>query len=222
MSAMQIKVDAKLFNAVRQVQSTEETRYYLQGVFVQPHPDKGALLVATDGHRMLVGHDADGVCKKAAICSVGKEAFTHKTREPEVADKIEIDDGGIAALGTFRSIKSVFVDGTYPDWSHVLLPVLKLAKERFHGKPVFAPAGFNGEYIAALPKVAAIMGGDKGTRAVKLIAFSEADPALILFPNFPQIFGVMMPMRTPPMDAALPAFMKEVLEPSRKTKRKAA
>ena len=66
------------------------------------------------------------------------------------------------------------------------------------------------------------MGGDKGTRAVKLIAFSEADPALILFPNFPQIFGVMMPMRTPPMDAALPAFMKEVLEPSRKTKRKAA
>jgi hypothetical protein len=38
----------------------EETRYYLQGFHAEPAPGGGALLVATDGHRMAIYHDAHG------------------------------------------------------------------------------------------------------------------------------------------------------------------
>lgn len=218
---MQIRVDAKLFNACRQVQSTEETRYYLNGVYVQPHPEKGALLVATDGHRMMVAHDQGGVCKKEAICAIDKEAFSRKAERPEVVTQIEIDGEGIASVGTtYRSVKSVFIEGTYPDWSRVLRPVLELAKKRFYGKPVFDAAAFNGRYLAHLPKIAAILGDGIDTRPVKLVTFNEHDPALVLYPNFPNVFGVLMPMRAASMEPALPAFMKEVLEPSRKTAKK--
>jgi hypothetical protein len=218
---MQIKVDAKLFRAVRLVQSAEETRYYLCGVYVQPHPEKGALLVATDGHRMLA-HDAEGVCKKAAICAIDGEAFTRKVATPEVADKIEIDTDGIAAVGTYRSVKSVFIDGTYPDWSRVLLPVLKLAKNRFYGKPVLGAAAYNAKYISHLEKVVRVLNPEGGYRSVKPITFNDSDPGLVLFPDNPNIFGVLMPMRAMAMEPAFPAFMKEVLEPSRKTKKRAA
>ena len=62
-----IDVNAMLFKAARECQSSEETRYYLGGVYVQPHPERGALLVATDGHRLIAIHDETGICEKPAI-----------------------------------------------------------------------------------------------------------------------------------------------------------
>lgn len=223
MAKVSIKVDARLFAAVAQVQSTEETRYYLIGVYVCPHPLKGALMVATDGHRMMVAHDPDGECSKPAICSLPKEALSLKFKEPTVALKIEIDLDGIATLATFRSDKSVFVDGTYPDWVAVLRPTLELARRRFHGKEVNAPASFNGDYLGSFGKIAKILVSQKTSVAVRVVSFTESDPALILFPREPHAFGVLMPMRAAVEGNALPLFMKEVLEPPtlRKSKRKA-
>ena len=57
---MTIRVNADLFKLVHAAISKEETRYYLNGVFIEPHPVGGAVLVATDGHRMLVAHDEKG------------------------------------------------------------------------------------------------------------------------------------------------------------------
>ena len=47
--------------------STEGTRYYLNGVYVEPAAGGGVVLVATDGHRLCVFHDAEGFIDTPSI-----------------------------------------------------------------------------------------------------------------------------------------------------------
>ena len=60
-------LDADLFMRVRRAIGTEEIRYYLTGVHVEPAPGGGALMVATDGRVMLVARDPNGVAPASAI-----------------------------------------------------------------------------------------------------------------------------------------------------------
>lgn len=214
---MQIKMDAALYRAVAAFQSKEEIRYYLCGVYVQEHPDGGAVLVATDGHRMLVARDASGICKRPAIVAIDAKAIARQTG----ADlKIEIDDSGAATCGDYKSPKSVFIDGTYPDWPHVCRPIVELAKKRFYGKPQFAPASFNSRLVASFRRVPDILDGGERAPSMQLISFSPHDPALVLYPDKPHVFGVLMPMRTGEVDPAVPAFMRSILEPKKKPAKK--
>lgn len=59
-TAFECVVSADLFKRAMAAISKEETRYYLNGVFVQACDHGGALLVATDGRRMLVLRDPNG------------------------------------------------------------------------------------------------------------------------------------------------------------------
>lgn len=213
-----------MFAAVAMAQSTEETRYYLNGVYVCPHPTKGAMLVATDGHRMMVAHDELGSVQKPAICGMPKGAIALKFNQPTVQPSVEVDTDGIATVATYRSERSVYIDGTYPDWAAVIRPVLELGKKRFYGKEIYAPASFNGDYLAAFGKIAKVLRDCKDSVAVRVITFNEHDPALILFPYVTNAFGILMPMRASVPGNAIPGFMKDVLEPprARAAKRKAA
>jgi hypothetical protein len=46
--------------------STEETRYYLNGIFIQPHEDGGIVLTATDGHLLVTIRDSFGYAEGPA------------------------------------------------------------------------------------------------------------------------------------------------------------
>lgn len=59
-------VSADLFRRAMAAVSKEETRYYLNGVFVEPCAEGGVLLVATDGHCLLVFHDEHGVARNGS------------------------------------------------------------------------------------------------------------------------------------------------------------
>lgn len=54
-------VRAEALLAIEPFVSTEETRYYLKGVYIHPHPVQGAVLVATNGHIMAILHDPAGI-----------------------------------------------------------------------------------------------------------------------------------------------------------------
>lgn len=60
-------LDADLFIRVRRAVGAEETRYYLTGVYVEPAPGGGTLMVATDGRVMLVARDPLGIAPAPAI-----------------------------------------------------------------------------------------------------------------------------------------------------------
>ena len=53
-------IKASYLRACAPFQSTENTRNYLCGVQLERHPKGGALVVATDGHVMLICHDKTG------------------------------------------------------------------------------------------------------------------------------------------------------------------
>jgi hypothetical protein len=56
-------------------QSHEETRYYLNGVFIERCDNSGVNLVSMDGHRLGVFHDDAGFTETRCIVSVPKAAL---------------------------------------------------------------------------------------------------------------------------------------------------
>lgn len=210
-----IDVDMNYFRAAAECQSTEETRYYLNGVYVTPHPEKGAMLTATDGHRLICLHDESGKCSAAKIVKVDPKAIDVKSYNalrkamPEAPPRLVIEDDGIVTVGTYRSLKSCFVDGTYPDWPLVVKPVLARVKE---GK--FAPASYNNRYVAAFGRIATMLSSDNNPGAsIRIISFTEAEPSLVRFGSIDHAFGILMPMRAASSNE-IPVWMKPILEPA--------
>jgi hypothetical protein len=202
-----IDVNAILFHAANICRSTEDIRYYLNGVYVQPHPNGGVLLVATDGHRLVCIHDETGSCSEASIVLVDPRGFAGvkvDRKKPEIP-RLKLDAEGHVVVGTYRSIDSAIIDGAFPDYTRVLSPIVAALK-----LGTYAPASFNHEYLVSFGRISALI--CDGKRAIRLIATDESSPALILFEGAPHAFGVLMPMRTS-LQNGIPAFMRPVLDP---------
>ncbi len=60
-TAFRCIVSADLFRRAALCAANGGTRYYLNGVHVEPSPEGGALLVATNGHSLVCIRDPDGV-----------------------------------------------------------------------------------------------------------------------------------------------------------------
>lgn len=65
-------VNADLFRRAMAAVSHEETRYYLQGVFVQPCPTGGAMMTSTNGHWLINIHDPRGICEGDGIVTLNR------------------------------------------------------------------------------------------------------------------------------------------------------
>jgi hypothetical protein len=203
-----IDVNAILFRAANECVSDEDTRYYLQGVYVQPHPDKGVLLTATDGHRLVCIHDESGSCDKAAIIIVEDRAFAGvkiDKKKPDEIPRLKLDADGHVVVGTYRGVESAIIDGTYPDYPRVLTPIVAALK-----KGAYVPASYKHEYLVSFGRIVSLI--TSGSHAIRLISTGEADASLILFEGAAHAFGILMPMRTNCQNG-MPAFMRPVLEP---------
>lgn len=66
MKRIVLNIPAVLFLQASGFVSTDETRYYLDGVYVEPVA-KGCRLVATDGHRLGAFHAPGGFAGDARI-----------------------------------------------------------------------------------------------------------------------------------------------------------
>lgn len=188
-------VDAKLFEIASRFVSTEEYRYYLQGVFIEPCEAGGVALVATDGHRMFVAYDETGVsagayivqaskdvlraCKKSASLWTGHEGGGQPTEMATVGD----DEGSATISGTVS-----FLDGTFPDWRRVI------PTEKGSG---FAPV--NARYLADFAKAAQDMAKARGERRCFPINVSgslNAAPCVVSFGQNIPAFGLLMPLHS--------------------------
>ena len=65
-------VNADLFWRANLARSDEATRYYLNGVYVAPHEEGGAIIVGTNGHWLVAVHDPRGIVEGTAIVSLNK------------------------------------------------------------------------------------------------------------------------------------------------------
>lgn len=217
-----IKVDANLFRLVYTAVSTEETRYYLNGVHIEPHSDGGAILVSTDGQRMIVAHDPDGECSESVIVRlpqfVRAQCKTPRFFGGSRILEINPTDTGSATLKeitpgrkeedepkieTLLTAYGVIIDGTFPDWRRVIP-----SKPDAAAKAGFI--GFNDRYLKdwgafSVDLQKTVNGASSG---MQLFCADAASPTLIRWGGVPNIFAVLMPMR---IDAHgfLPDFMSK-------------
>lgn len=73
--------------------STEETRYYISGVNVSPHPDGGALLVATNGAVLVAIRDPDGYATGTQAIRIDKATLAPATKKRGFGSMLIVHDG---------------------------------------------------------------------------------------------------------------------------------
>ena len=156
--------------------STEETRYYLNGIYFHCVEDEGTMMlraVATDGHRLAQAQTAspDG-CEGMPGIIVPRKAVGEVQKlldDPDASVTVELSDTKIRFTVGNVILTSKLIDGTFPDYNRVI------------------PAGNDKELIldratfaSAVDRVSTIA-SDRG-RAVKL---SLSDGQLVLSVNNP-------------------------------------
>ena len=185
-------------------QSVEETRYYLRGVAIQPNPHgAGAVLIATDGHRLAAFHDAAGVAPRDAIFTVSKEvvaAIKKLVRAEGDLATVEIGAGKITVGDSVLPCPEI--DGSFPDWRRVI----PRARPKDAGKPPPASIAFSSEYAGSFD----FKGWCGKAKAIKMhLGVDAGAPVVIRRPDVPEFLGVLMPMRVAGKgdDSALPDWL---------------
>lgn len=199
---MDISVNADLFRSVYIAVSTEETRYYLQGVFIEPMPNGGVTMAATDGHRLLVCFDPSGAAARAAIIRLSKDAL--KACKPVKGDTRRLGVAFDAETATVWARKheeapelpvaispGAEIDGTFPQWRRVVPAI---------DGPGGQPGFFNSRYLAEMGNAGEgfASAAGRGRPPMTLYQAAEGDPALIRWASVEDAFGVLMPVRAAP------------------------
>ena len=140
------KTLAELIDRTRFAISTEETRYYLNGIFFHVSDDSEPVLkaAATDGHRLarftLPRPDGaegmpDVIVPRKAVAELRKlleESLDGNVQIDLSASKVRFTLGGEGGV----VLTSKLIDGTFPDYSRVIPTgndkLLKLDPKRFH------------------------------------------------------------------------------------------
>lgn len=114
---------AALFNKVKWCISTEETRYYLNGIAWQFRKD-GSRFVATDGHKLAACRYATAPTATAVDMIIPRKLVGIITTHLKNADvKIFAIKDSVTRLDIVSpgiSIRSKLIDGKFPDWSRVV------------------------------------------------------------------------------------------------------
>lgn len=201
----------------------EWQRYYLHGIYVEPHPDGGVLLVATDGHTAGIAYDAEGSANGPWICKIGshlKRAVHSAIRSGEAKVRGErlihfIGDTGYVTSRFFtrgkedpgklgpHHLAAEFVpaiDGTYPDWAKTCLksPLHLSTSNVLHAGPAFTP-NFNGEFINRFVQAGMIANPGfrrRNVQAIRMWPTGVEGPAIVQISGVHDFWGVLMPMKS--------------------------
>lgn len=166
-----------LFLAAARFASTEETRYYLRGVYVQRAATGGLLYTATCGHRLMHIHDTNAEMDgDARIVGITKPKFPAAWFKPVF---LQWKSGVLSSDDNTLLMPAPEIDGTFPDYTRII------------------PATTNGElahfnyaYLAEYAEAAT-----KSGFGAMFVHHNGGNPALVTFQYFHAI-AVIMPMRT--------------------------
>ncbi len=108
---------ASLTSAVRHCQAVGDVRYYLCGVYVAPHPEKGVIIAATNGHAAAIAHDENGYINRPAIFNFdAKFLAAHKTNKKDIFGPRAIETDGKIMYMTFEGRRQSDEQVVYGDF----------------------------------------------------------------------------------------------------------
>ena len=171
--------------------SSEETRYYLNGINLEFTPD-GVVMAATDGHRMIVlrqpygEHGATAAHPSVIVPRdlVAKLKIHPRMKTLDTTDLTIADDGRLTFEHAGESFGGSRIDGSFPDYRRIV-------PQNLTGEA----AQYNPQYLADFAKARKELGGDRTTSPV--VRYNGESPAVVDFAwgtGF-QAIGVIMPIR---------------------------
>lgn len=180
-----IAINSKALVALnKNIASTEETRYYLNGVLLQFRAGK-VIAVATDGHILasaVIGtysddfaHTGDVILSRDSLNRVKPARVGYETEEIDFSNPTKP-----ILCGTVLEI----IDGTFPEWRRIV-PT----------ETTDAYSHFDVALLARLQKV--FVGFDAPRKASPMVSFNENGVALVSIytETVPEAVGVMMGLR---------------------------
>lgn len=182
----------ELFAAAARFVSTEQARPYLNGVAIQPCPNGGAFIIATNGHAMFVAIDDNATWEQEAP----ESAIWHvaKPKLPAAAfNAFALVLDGTTAQFQDQSLSPSHViacrkdtSNTFPDWTRII-------PDTSADTVPMDDTSFDATYIADF---AAVTKQLNTSRKVAFVArHTGGNPALISIGSRRDCFGVLMPMR---------------------------
>lgn len=185
-----IKFAAKYLPALMKFMAKSDIRYYLMGIYIEPHADGGAVLVATDGHRMLCVRDKEAEIKDAFLFKIngGVQAFCRKadafvTINPET-QRLTIE---VPSEELFIQPGKCGIEGKFPDWRKVVPSFSAL-------KPAVADF-VKAKYIAECVMVHPLSATRHDAASVKLWQEKPESSIVIQYSDVPEFMGILMPVR---------------------------
>lgn len=176
--------DAALFAAAVLFMSSEQTRPYLHGVYVEPAEGGGVLLTATDGIKLFHAWNKDGVANAPAIIKPEKPALPPAWSKPGASLWIDLD-AKTMACGNGKNRLGIMgaerFDGTFPDHRRVV-------PQTFSGEV----AQFSLAQLATFHKAAKLLGGHSDNVD---IGHNGTGPALVRFGVRDDCYGILMSLR---------------------------
>lgn len=222
-------VSADLLRRAHFCVGVEEIRYYLLGVNIEPCGEGGALLVATDGHRLVALRDPLAIVEggtaivrleKSFLVEIDRRRddwkvivaeqraglikFPHATPTPEQAgalfERLRDLDKDIDAL----QYRETIIDGVYPNWRKTLA-----------APPADGVTFPVGEINARLLRGMVSALGQRGeTAAIRIVSTGPKDaPYLVRAYSEIDGFGLIMPMRAG-ISADYPDWIKQDVRPA--------
>lgn len=223
------RVNPKYFAAMSLFMAVRDVRYYLEGVFIEPHPIKGVTLVATDGHTLGVIHDPDGWVAapiivggitKQLISACSAKGVEHRLTVPKLlyisqhGAVVSGDGATYAEVNPFATLalhmsKIEIVDGKFPDYRRVI----DLKRDVGGDYPCI-----NSAYLARLHAVVKLLvPNQKYGWGVELISSGRNTSTLVRFTQCDleqRFLGLIMPMRNDAPKTPLPDWLMPTEEPA--------
>lgn len=210
---------------------TEDVRYYLNGVNVEPLETGGALLVCTNGHMLAAIHSQISTAERPFVMRATKQlrlAIKQASRMESGCVAIETAKSMVEVRGMGKRSRrgeptfyvqpgGAVIDGKYPDWRKIVPAPEKMVAG--------LPGGYNVKYLAT---AFALAGQIPESRYGNGMTFSHdtehpKDGAVFFHfgPNLGDLLVVCMPMRMSDSEVKLPAWTR-VAMPASQPEEKAA
>lgn len=187
---MKARILAQYYADAGSFVTKEQSRYSLDTLRIEQHPEKGVIVVATDGHTMGVFHDQGGECPADGITLRYLSSLADMCGPERM---LEVNDDGSASVLNrsneevrFSGIES---DGKFPTWRAILPKWTREVKR----------TDYNPEYIARCaelcrapyPHLAIWSGTD-----IPQTKHAEAGPSVVMPYERDDCFFLVIPMRS--------------------------
>lgn len=187
-----IQFQAKYLPALTAFMAKNDIRYYLNGIHIHPHADGGAVLVATDGCRLLAIRDIEAHCDEeiifkiapglARLCKRKNAIVTINT----ITERLTIsDDDGELFVQPGRCLivaKYVNYKNCMPDFAKLKMAVADHIRSNYLAEAAAAHPGYGSTRLH-----------DKN--AIRLWQEDPMKAVIVEYAGYPEYCGVIMPVR---------------------------